>query len=310
MSNKKRPGNVYDTISYMDLASANYGFSQNYGLTPLLQNLPPGSIVIPNQQAPNQQLPMANRFVQGLPADMMPQPANQMVRNPQAPAYVLPSGQYVQPQQNMPAGQPTNYSVNPAIQNKTYGTDTFRVSITVNKTGTGSGNTYNPVFLFGGNAFTNASKGYTAVQNAGQVTSLVFANGKNAINFRYATDGANYTDYTVSLTTEGEYPFVINSLSNRKYMVQGFQSQISDVSELSQLDLPMSSFYLNEFGKADTNDLTTPIDLYQQRDNGIFYPHQFPISGIEGLVTNILDVDNFVVNYYFFCNKIKGGCGC
>jgi hypothetical protein len=88
--------------------------------------------------------------------------------------------------------------------------------------------------------------------------------------------------------------------------VNGIQSEISDVLQQSQLSSEISTFYFDEFGKAQTDDLTTPKDLYQQQSNGIFMPHEFEISGKRGLLTNVLDVNNFVVKYYFYATPFKG----
>lgn len=200
-----------------------------------------------------------------------------------------------------PGQAKTNYSVNPAIANKTQGTSTFQVQVSCVKTGTGSGNTYNPIFLFGGEAFSNASKGYLAVRNANQVTALTVANNKNVITFKYSTDNDNYSVYTVTLITDGEYPFILNSLSGvNKMDVVGTQIEISDVAQTSQLKQSIQTFFLDEFGKSTTNDLTTPKDLYQQQDDGIFLPHKFEISGKRGIITNVLEVNGFSVTYYMY----------
>lgn len=201
----------------------------------------------------------------------------------------------------------TSYSVNPAIQNRTQGASTFQITISAARTGTGSGNTYDPIYLFGGDAYTNASVGYNAVSPAAKVTSAGTANGKNTIRFRYdavAGEAANSTLYTVTLSTSGEYPFILSSLSgNNKMTVVGMQMRISDASETEQLTNPMATFFLDEFGKATSNDLTTPQDLYQQQTDGIFLPHTFEISGRRGLITNVQNVDGFSVSYYFWVQK-------
>lgn len=195
----------------------------------------------------------------------------------------------------------TNYSVNSAIAAKTQGTSTFQVQISCAKTGTGSGNTYNPIFLFGGEAFSNASKGYLAVRNANQVTALTVANNKNVITFKYSTDANNYSVYTVTLVTDGEYPFIMNSLSGvNKMDVVGTQIEISDVAQTAQLKQSIQTFFLDEFGKSTTNDLTTPKDLYQQQNDGIFLPHKFEISGKRGIITNVLEIEAFSVTYYMY----------
>ncbi len=195
----------------------------------------------------------------------------------------------------------TNYSVNPAIAAKTYGTSTFQVSISCAVTGTGSGNTYNPIFLFGGEAFSNTSKGYLAVKNANQVTALAVTNNKNVITFKYSTDNGNYSTYTVTLVTDGEYPFIMNSLSGvNKMDVVGTQVEISDVAQAAQLKLGIQTFFLDEFGKATSNDLTTPKDLYQQAQDGLFLPHKFEISGKRGIITNVLEVNGFSVTYFMY----------
>jgi len=63
----------------------------------------------------------------------------------------------------------TNYSINPLIANAGAGNNSFMVNIVCTKTGTGSGNTKNPIFLFGSDAFSNMSKAYSSVLNAGQI---------------------------------------------------------------------------------------------------------------------------------------------
>lgn len=195
----------------------------------------------------------------------------------------------------------TNYSVNPAIAAKTQGTSTFQISVSCVKTGTGSGNTYNPIFLFGGEAFSNSSKGYLAVKNSGQVTALAVTNNKNVITFKYSTDVNNFSVYTVTLVTDGEYPFILNSLSGvNKMDIVGTQIEISDVAQSAQLKLGIQTFFLDEFGKSTTNDLTTPKDLYQQQNDGIFLPHKFEISGKRGIITNVLEVEGFSVTYYMY----------
>lgn len=200
--------------------------------------------------------------------------------------------------------QPSN-SISPEIRQKTVGCSTLRITTSVVVNGTGSGNSANPIFFFGGDAFTNASRGYNAVTaNAQLTTALTVANGKNVITFKYAntdTPGTNYTTYTVTLGTAGEYPFVLSSYTGDKgAFVNGLQMNISDASETTQLSSPMQTFFLNEFGKASSNDLSTPPDLYQQADDGIWLPHEFPISGRQGFMVDILDVNAFRVDLYLF----------
>lgn len=213
----------------------------------------------------------------------------------------------------MRKSQATNYTVNPAIKNATQGTSTLQISITVAKTGTGSGNSANPVYLFGGDALTNTSKGYTAVSvnNPVQTTSFGFTNNKNTLVFRYGTDTNNAT-YTVSLSTDGEYPFALNSLSGKKfYNVKGIQMDVANAAHVAQLSNAIKTFELNEFGKATTNDLTTPKDLYQQQTNGIFIPHVFPISGRKGIILNVNETDTMVLNLYTYVDtNPPGGCAC
>jgi len=203
---------------------------------------------------------------------------------------------------------PTNYSVNPVIASMTKGKSTFMVKIGVNKVGNGSGNTENPVFLFAANAFNNCARPYSSVLNVNQSVSLAYTNNKNVLVFRYAnaTDGStNYTDYTVTLGTKGDYPFLLNSQVGKAGLWNtGVQLEINDVDQIAQLTNEISSFFLNEFGKAEGNDLTTPTDLYQQQNNGIFIPHEFKISGDDGVYLNVLEVDNFEVKMYFYANPL------
>lgn len=203
----------------------------------------------------------------------------------------------------VPGGNPTNYSVNPAIAAKTAGKNTMQVTISAARTGGGSGSVSDPIFLFGSNAFTNASVGYTAVQNSNQITAVGTSGGKNVVTFKYLNGGdpAKYTTYTVTLTTAGEYPYVLNSFSGgNKMRVYGMQIQISDAAQAAQLQAGLKTFYLDQFGKSTQDDLTTPTDLYQQATNGVFIPHEFEISGSRGLVANILNVDGFSVSYYMY----------
>ena len=206
----------------------------------------------------------------------------------------------------MMKNSPTNYSVNPAIQNQTRGSSTFKVNVTVKQTAGGAVDTELPIFLFGGKAFTNAKSGYTAVSKNNQITSLGFVNGKNVLIFKYVdpADSTKFTEYFVTLGTDGEYPYVLNSVADRPLMVNGVQIEISDVSKQQQLTRSISKFFIDEFGKSSTNDLTTPKDLYQQASNGIFLPHKFKISGDDGIVTNVLNVDAFSVDYFFFAERI------
>jgi hypothetical protein len=205
-----------------------------------------------------------------------------------------------------PVRNPASNSINPDIQRNTAGCSTLRITISNVITGTGSDEADNTIALFGGDAFTNASRGYNAViPDASKLTTaLAVSGGKNVITFKYvsATDpGANYSTYTVTLGTAGEYPFVLSSFTgDRGATVKGLQMNISDASETTQLSAPMQTFFLNEFGKSSSNDLSTPPDLYQQADNGIWLPHEFPISGRHGFMLDVLDVTGFSVDLYLF----------
>jgi hypothetical protein len=203
----------------------------------------------------------------------------------------------------MAAKSAVNYSINPEIARATAGTSIVQVKISCVKNGTGSGNTENPVFLFGGDAFTNTSRGYNAVQVVGSTltTALTVSNGKNVVTFRHG-DGTNNATYTVTLGTAGDYPFMLNSRS--RFESHGMQIDLSDSTNVSQLTTAIKTFFLDEFGKAETNDLTTPKDLYQQATNGLFVKAQFKISPREGLIVNVLEVNNFTVSYYLYLRKI------
>lgn len=198
----------------------------------------------------------------------------------------------------------TQYSANPMIQAKTKGQSTFMIKITVAKTGTGSGNTENPVWLFGANAYNNCSRPYNVVANAGQAVTTEVVNGKNVIKFTYGS-GGNTSTYTVSLGTTGEYPFVLNSQVGKKGLYcTGIQMEISDNTYASQLTNEINTFYVNEFGKAVTNDLTTPTDLYQYATNGVFLPHEFVISADNGIQLSVLEQNGFEVKLYFYANPL------
>lgn len=198
----------------------------------------------------------------------------------------------------------TNYSINPKISHNTRNCSTFMVTISVARTGTGSGNTFDPVFLFGSDAYQGMDTPYASVERAGQVVTLDFVNGKNVVIFTYTASAGNSTAYTVSLGTKGEYPFILNSLAgnsgNAKMNVKGVQIEISDVDQSAQLTNEMSTFELDEYGAASTNDLTTPMDLYQNLTNGVYIPHEFELSGRKGLVLDVQNVNGFVVKYYFY----------
>jgi len=208
---------------------------------------------------------------------------------------------------------PVNYSINPALNASTMGTSTVQLTVSVTKTGTGSGNDYNPVFLFGSDAITNANKGYTAVQvnNPVQATATAFTNGKNVITFTYTESVGNAAAYTVSQSTDGEYPFFLNSLSGTKTMkVKSMQISVADAADVAQLTNSIQTFELDEFGKSTTNDLTVPIDLYQQQTNGRIYPAPFDISGRKGLKLNVNETNNMVLNIYMYVDPKIAGCGC
>lgn len=208
---------------------------------------------------------------------------------------------------NLPVAGKNNVmiSANPAIQNRTNGQSTFQVNVKVKKTNRGAPDSDYPVFLFGGKAFTNAFKSYTAVDNQGQSGSIAFLNGKNVIVLKYIDpiENTNFTEFIISLSTAGEYPYVLNSLADRALMVKGVQLQVVDPANVAQLDLGISKFSIDEFGKSTTNDLTTPTDLYQLSTKGVFIPHQFKISGDEGIINRVLNIDRHEVNYFFYATK-------
>jgi hypothetical protein len=188
-----------------------------------------------------------------------------------------------------PALSNTNYSINPSIQALTAGASTSQLTISCAVGGTGSGNSFNPVFLFGSDAFTNASKGYTSVQltSPAQITATGFTNSKNVITFKYGGD-TNFATYTVSQSTKGEYPFWLNSLTgNKTQRVRGMQISLSDAADVAQLANTLQTFELDQFGRAVTNDLTQPKDLYQQQTNGIWITSAFEISGRKGFLINV-----------------------
>ncbi|MCX7928985.1 MAG: hypothetical protein N2558_04900 [Patescibacteria group bacterium] len=201
----------------------------------------------------------------------------------------------------------TNYSSNPSIAAVGKGASTFMVKVSVKKIGTGSGNTSNPVFLFGPNAILGIGAGYgldntvgyLSVMNANQKTRFGVDNGKNVLKFIYGDDTNNHT-YTVTLGTAGEYPFFLGTLTKSQYNVVGIQIEISDENQVTQLTSSIQHFKLNAFGKSETNDLTTPRDLYQQQRGGVFIPHNFLIGPNMGIIADVLAIDNFEVKYYFF----------
>lgn len=266
---------VNKIIKMLDSKAANFGFSQNnkFGLTNdgQLVELSSGQILNPAVDLGNAELMTMENVNMGRP-----------VRNV----------------------QPVNYTINKSIQTATAGADTFMITIDVNKVGNGSGNTKNPVWLFGGDAYKNTARPYATVLNAGQIASVSFVDTKNVIIFKYenaVNPETNYSEYTISLGTSGEYPFILNSLSGENMLkVLAMQLEISDVNLLNQLTAGMNTFKLDEFGKATTNDLTTPKDLYQQQSNGLYIPHKYPISGKEGLQLQVLESDGLNVKYYFY----------
>lgn len=273
---------VKKTIKQLDRLSANYGFSQEFGMI-----LSSSDISTATKETLINSLNQAN-INNNTMNPIQFTPDNQMVIAPKNPMASSTSG-------------------NPMIQAKTFGKSTFMVNITVAKTGTGSGNTENPIWLFGANAFNNCSVPYSAVAVASprQAVTTAFVNGKNVIVFTYTASVGNYSTYTISLGTTGEYPFILNSQVGKKGLfVSGVQMEISDTAYISQLTNEINTFYLNEYGKAVTNDLTTPTDLYQQLTNGIFLPHEFKISGDDGMQINVLEVNGFVVKLYFYANPL------
>jgi hypothetical protein len=213
---------------------------------------------------------------------------------------------------NMARPNPTNYSVNPVVSQTTVGTSSVQLSITVAKTLTGSGNSFNPVFLFGSDAITNSSRGYTVVKvnSPVQQTAFAFANNKNVVRFTYG-DVTNFSTYTVSQSTDGEYPFFLNSLSGTKTMkVKGMQVSVANAADVAQLTNSIQTFEVDEFGKSMTNDLTVPIDLYQQQTNGRWYPAQFEISGRKGLQLNVNEVNALELNLFLYVDPKISGCNC
>ena len=213
--------------------------------------------------------------------------------------------QAVRPTQ--PSAVQTNYSANPSIAAIGKGSSTFMVQVSCQKIGKGGPNTQNTIFLFAPNAILGIGAGYgldntigyLSVQNSGQKTRFGVANGKNVLTFIYGTDTDNHT-YTVTLGTAGEYPFFLGTLQKAQYNVVGIQVEISDENQSTQLTSAIQYFKLNAFGKSETNDLTTPRDLYQQQRGGVFIPHQFTIGPNMGIMTDVLAIDGFVVKYYFF----------
>jgi hypothetical protein len=199
----------------------------------------------------------------------------------------------------------TILSANPAIDKRTYGKSTFMVKITCAVTGTGSGNTENPIFLFAGNAFNNCARPYNSVLANGQTVTTGYHNGKNVLLFRYTASVGNYAEYTVTLGTKGDYPFLLNSQSGKAGLWNtGIQIEINDATFDTQLSNEMVAFSLDEFGKAITNDLTTPKDLYQYSTKGVFIPHQFKISGDDGIYFDVLEEPTLETKLYFYATKI------
>lgn len=209
----------------------------------------------------------------------------------------------------------TNVTANKQLQKLTEGCSTAQLTVSVAKTGTGSGNTYNPVFLFGGDAFTSASKGYTVVQlnNPVQVTASAFSNSKNVITFTYADPAdtaAKKSVYTVSQSTAGEYPFWLNQLTGGcKSVVNAMQLFVADAAHVAQLNNAIKTFELDQYGKAQTNDLTAPKDLYQYNTNGIWYANPFEISSKRGIVLNVNETDGMVLNLFMYVKNVKE-CSC
>lgn len=271
---------IKKTINYLDGKASNYGFSQNraYGLVSEIATA-----------SPARKAEIVSEVM------LMPKDVQAAVM-PQLLANSLAAGSM----EGMP-----NYSINPAIANRTRNKSTFMVTIDVDVTGTGSGNTFDPVFLFGGSSLNNSDTPYLQVQSAGQEITFGTVNGKNVVIFKYQASVGNYTTYTVSLGTQGEYPFILNNLSGENEMrVNAIQTQISDVTKQSQLSSEIYTFEFDSFGKAVTNDLTTPIDLYQQSDSGVFMPHEFNISNKKGMVLDVLNVDGFQVKLYFYATPL------
>ncbi|RME14241.1 MAG: hypothetical protein D6799_07285 [Bacteroidetes bacterium] len=206
-----------------------------------------------------------------------------------------------------PRAAQTNYSINPRVAAVGSGASTFKVDVLVKKMGIGSRNSSNPVFLFGPNAILGIGAGagldntvgYLSVKNAGQRTRFGVVNGKNVLTIFYGDDINNHT-YIITLGTEGEYPFFLGTLTKSSFKVKGVQIEISDSTQTAQLSQALVHFELNAFGKSQTNDLTTPRDLYQQQPGGVFIPHQFEIGPNKGLITNVLAIDGFTVSYYFY----------
>lgn len=216
-----------------------------------------------------------------------------------------------------PAGlpSPTNYTINPAIQRLTQDCSTAQLTITVAKASTGSTNTYNPVFLFGSDAYTNTSQGYTAVQVASpaQYTAAGFSNSKNTIVFTYKDPSdptVKYSTYTVSQSTDGEYPFWLNQLTGDKSnVINAMQITVADAAHVAQLNNAIQTFELNQFGKSTSNDLTQPKDLYQQQTNGIWYTNPFEVSGKKGIKLNVNETNGMVLNLFMYVKPGKS-CGC
>lgn len=310
---------IYRKIAELDRIANSYGYDSRFGLAAadieMSRMVSPASLGGPAaSQMPVQNSVPARSLPPGLLARLqrgpvrMDAPLQRMDSVPAARQIIpsLPQNTILPMSALNMGGVPTNYSINPAIAAATAGASTFQLSITCTQATGGAVGAYFPIFLFGSSAYTNCNKGYTSVQNAGQVTGTSFTNGKNCITFTYA-DPANPTHtstYTVSLTTQGEYPLALNSLSGRNsYTVRGIQMYVSDVAQTAQLNLAQQTFTVNQFGTVLVNDLTTPPDLYQQSDKGVYIPHEFPISDREGFTTNVLNVANFTVSYYFYVTR-------
>lgn len=215
-----------------------------------------------------------------------------------------------------PAVSPTNNTANAALQALTVGCSTVQLTVTVAKASTGSTNTVNPVFLFGGDAYSNTAQGYTAVAVASpvQYTSNAFTNSKNTVVFTYkdpADPTVKYSTYTVSQSTAGEYPFWLNSMQGKKgNMVKAMQLTVADSAHISQLNNAVSTFRLDQYGKSTTNDLTQPKDLYQFNDNGIWYTNPFPITGRDGLKLLVNETNGMVLNLFMYVDPSPIGCEC